>query len=86
MIRYMPNVDSILWARKSTEYFDTIEDLKSFIADQRTRFYRFIGQPEKSYRPQEVELVAQQKPDKVMYWKNYCNVVLDGRIIGFCGE
>lgn len=86
MIRYIPNIDSTLWARKSTEYFDTIEDLKVFIADQRTRFYRFIGHPERSYNAQEVELVAQQKPDKVMFWKNYCSVVLDGRIIGFCGE
>ena len=86
MIKYIPNVDSLLWARKSAEYFDSIEDLKVFIADQRTRFYRFIGQPEKAYQAHEVELITQQKPDKVMYWKNYCCVVLDGRIVGFCGE
>lgn len=85
MIRYMPNVDSMLWARKSTEYFDTIEDLKSFIADQRTRFYHFIGQPERFYKPHEVELIAQHRSN-TMFWKNYCSVVLDGRIIGFCGE
>ena len=86
MIKYRPNLDSLLWARKSTEYFDTIEDLKVFIADQRTKFYRFIGYPERSYNPQEVELVAKQKPDKIMYWQNCYSVVLDGRIIGYCGE
>lgn len=86
MIKYRPNLDSTLWARKSTEYFDTIEDLKVFIADQRTRFYHFIGQSERFYKPHEVELIAQQEPDKVMYWRNYCSIVLDGRIIGFCGE
>ena len=85
MIKYIPNIDSTLWARKSMEYFDTIEDLKSFIADQRTRFYHFIGQPERFYKPHEVELIAQHG-NNTMFWKNYCSVVLDGRIVGFCGE
>lgn len=86
MIRYIPNVDSILWARKSAEYFDTIEELKEFIADQRTKFYSFIGQPDRSYKPDQVELIEQTKQDIIMFWKNCYSVVLDGRIIGFCGE
>lgn len=86
MIRYIPNVDSLLWARKSAEYFDTIEELKEFIADQRTKFYSFIGQPDRSYKPDQVELIEQTKQDIIMFWKNYCSVVLDGRIVGFCGE
>ena len=86
MIKYRPNLDSILWSRKCQEYYETIDDLKAAIADHHTKFCRFIGKPEKAYKAQEVELVAQQKPDKVMYWRNYCSVVLDGRIIGFCGE
>ena len=84
MIRYMPNVSSTLWAYKSIEYFDTIEDLKSFIADQRTRFCRAIGK-DRNYRPNQVELIAQGR-DLILGWQNYCSVVLDGRLIGFCGE
>lgn len=83
MIRYMPRLDSMLWSKKSIEYFDTPDDLKAFVADQRTRFCRFIGK-EKSFVPEDVEL--QSDRDRLWGWKNYCNVVLDGIIIGFCGE
>ena len=50
MIKYLPNMDSLLWSFKSIEYFDSYDDLKSFIADQRTRFLRFIGKIDKSLR------------------------------------
>ena len=83
MIKYIPNLDSMLWARKSQEYFDTIDELKAFIADQRTRFCRFIG-TERSFLPEDVEL--QSTRDVLWGWKNYCGVVIDGITIGFCGE
>jgi hypothetical protein len=84
MIRYMPNISSTLWAHKSIEYFDTIEDLKSFIADQRNLFCRAIGKG-RSYSASQVELIGHDK-DMILGWQNYCSVVLDGRLIGFCGE
>lgn len=83
MIRYMPNLDSMLWARKSQEYFDSIEDLKAFIADQRTNFCRFVGK-DREFCPEDVEL--QSGRDLLWGWNNYCNVILDGTTIGFCGE
>ena len=83
MIRYMPNLDSMLWAKKSQEYFDTIEDLKAFIADQRTRFCRFIGK-DRTFVPEDVEL--RSAIDQLFGWTNYHSVVLDGITIGFCGE
>ena len=84
MIRYMPNISSTLWAYKSIEYFDTIEDLKTFIADQRTRFCRAIGK-DRSFNSSQVELIDHDQ-DMILGWNNYRSVVLDGRLIGFCGE
>ena len=85
MIKYMPKLDSQLWAFKCIEYFDTPEDLKAAIADNRTRFYRAIGKPYKEYKPNEVHLISQGK-DLILGWRNYCSVVLDGKTVGFCGE
>ena len=83
MIKYMPNLDSMLWARKSQQYFDSIEDLKVFIADQRTRFCRFIGK-DRVFVPEDVQLHSAL--DYFFGWKNYRSVELDGITIGFCGE
>ena len=85
MIRYMPNLDSLLWSRKSMEYFNTLDELKSFIADQRTRFYSFIGMP-KTYQPEQVQLIAGTGHDLITGFVNCCSVILDGHLLGFCGE
>ena len=79
----MPNLDSMLWARKSLEYFDTIDELKAFVADQRTKFCGFVGK-DRAFLPGDVEL--QTGKDLLLGWSNYCNVLLDGTTIGFCGE
>ena len=83
MIRYMPNLDSMLWAHKSLEYFDSVEELMAFVADQRTRFCRFIGK-DRSFLPEDVQF--RSDTDLLMKWKNFRNVILDGQVIGFCGE
>ena len=83
MIRYRPNLDSMLWARKSQEYFDTIDDLKVAIADQRTMFCRFIGKG-RAFVPEDVLLHGSR--DHLFGWKNYHVIELDGITIGFCGE
>ena len=83
MIKYRPNLDSLLWSRKCQEYFDTIDDMKCAIADQRTKFCRFIGK-DKSFSPDDVEL--KRNEDLLFGWKNYHHVILDGIVIGYCGE
>ena len=55
MIKYRPNLDSLLWSRKCQEYYETIDDLKAAIADQRTQFCRFIGKDRIPYHPKDVE-------------------------------
>ena len=73
----------MLWARKSQEYFDTIDDLKAFIADQRTMFCRFIGK-DRSFCPEDVLLHSSR--DYLFGWENYHVIELDGITIGYCGE
>ena len=85
MIRYIPNLDSILWSRKSIEYFDTLGDLKRYIADQRTLFCHFIGRTDRFFHPHDVQL-AKGPPDPFMRWNNYRGVFVDGITVGYCGE
>ena len=85
MIRYIPNLDSPLWSRKSIEYFDSIDDMKSFISDQRTRFCHAIGRKDRFFHPHDVQL-AKVPPDPFMRWNNYHGVIIDGITVGYCGE
>ena len=84
MIRYIPNLESGLWSRKCIRTFETVDDLKNYIAKKITRICRYIGE-DKLYHANDVELLSAGK-DLIMGWTNYCSVILDGRIIGFCGE
>ena len=85
MIRYIPNLDSPFWSRKSIENFDSIDDLKEFISDQRTRFCHFIGQTDRFFHPHDVQL-TDAAPDPSMRWSNYRCVMIDGVVVGYCGE
>ena len=85
MIRYIPNLDSTLWARKSIEYFDSIDDLKAFISEQRTLFCHFVGRTGRFFHPHDVQL-AKVPPDPFMRWNNYHGVIIDGITVGYCGE
>ena len=85
MIRYIPNLDSIIWSRKSIEYFDSIDDLKAFISEQRTLFCHFVGRTDRFFHPHDVQL-AKVPPDPFMRWNNYRGVIVDGITVGYCGE
>ena len=85
MIRYIPNLASPLWSRKSIEYFDSVDDLKAFISDQRTRFCHAIGRTDRFFHAHDVHL-SDVIPDPFMHWKNYRRVIIDGITVGHCGE
>jgi len=85
MIRYMPALDSMLWSLKSIEYFETVEDLKTFIAEQRTRIQRFIGKPE-SFRPDDVLIRCSHDLDYLKFWSLHNKVTVGGVTVGYCGE
>ena len=81
----MPKLDSALWERKSTEIFSGMEELKVYIADQRTRISHFIG-IDRSYLPQDVEFSDPVKRDILTGFNNFRHILVDGRTVGYCGE
>ena len=83
MIRYMPNLESALWSRKSLLYFDTLEEMTAFVVDQRNKFCRYIGK-QIHFIHDDVEL--QPAKDHFYGWENYCRVIIGGILVGFCGE
>lgn len=85
MIQYRPNLDSILWSFKCIEYFDSFDDMKDFVSDQRTRFCHAIGRTDRFFHACDVHL-SDIIPDPFLHWKNYRGVIIDGIIVGFCGE
>lgn len=84
MLRYRKNHDSLLWEMKCQLLFETIEELKRFVAEQETRDARFIGETKRVFRACDVEL--RNSIDRIAGWKNFKNVLIDGKIIGYCGE
>ena len=85
MIRYKPKLDSLLWSFKCIEYFDSFDDMKDFISDQRTRFCHAIGRTDKFFHARDVHL-SDIIPDPFLHWKNYRGVIIDGITVGYCGE
>ena len=85
MIRYMQKLDSELWMRKCQEIFDTIDEMKHFVADERTRLCRFVGEPE-SFTEDDVMLERFCDLYHGLCLHNCSKVVVDGRVVGYCGE
>lgn len=85
MINYLPKFDTLLWSLKSREIYADIESLKAHVADQTTRICRYIGK-DRFFLPHDVILTVLHDRDPFTGWKNFCSVVLDGNIIGYCGE
>ena len=84
-INFRPQHSSLLWELKNIHVFNSIENLKLFVAEEGNKFKRFIGKSE-SYGSTDVELINKYDFDHVTGWKNCFNVVLDGRTVGVCGE
>ena len=85
MINYIPAMDSLLWSRKCQRTFQTLDDLKRHIADQRTAISRYIGKPAE-FHPDDVEIHTMYDFHPVFGLKNCYIVKLAGRTIGYCGE
>lgn len=83
-INYRPLRVSLSWEMKESIVFESIEEMKMHIADEKNRFNRFIGK-NRSYNADDVDLVKKQD-DRQIGWKNCYDIVLDGKIIGHCGE
>ena len=85
MIRFMPKSKTILWSLKSQRSFDGIEELKRFIAEKASKYKHYIGE-EKHFLPSDVTLEILHDLDPFTGWRNYSKVILNGKVVGHCGE
>ena len=85
MIRYAAKLESDLWMRKCQELFDTIDDMKRFVADERTRHNHYVGDPD-SFTKDDVKLECDCEHNYGLCLHNCSRVVVDGRVVGYCGE
>ena len=86
MIKYRPKLDSELWERKCERTFNSIEELKEYIADYWTKKHSFIGMPEIRFTQDDVKLTDRKDRSLHTGWRNFCHIRLDGKIVGCCGE
>lgn len=80
MIRYAAKLESDLWMRKCTVPFDTIDDMKQFVADEKTRFWH---QP---FSEEDVKLEQDCEYDYSLCLHHCSRVLVDGRLVGYCGD
>ena len=85
-INYKPKHQSLLWEMKSICVFESIEKMKSHIAEEKNKINRFIGKKAAQYDSSDVKLSSRTAFDSLTGWKNCYNVILDGQTIGYCGE
>ena len=86
MIRYSAKLESELWMRKCQEIFDTIDEMKQFVAEERTRFCHFIGDPDASFGQDDVKLEHKCDFDYGLCLYNCSRVIVGGRVVGYCGD
>ena len=84
-IYFRPDHRSVSWSFKDMQKYPSMDALKQAIAEERTRFSRFIGKSV-SYTPDDVQIHAEDHADYFGGWKNYSSVLVDGKTVGFCGE
>jgi len=84
-IYYRPVCGSLIWEMKSICTFDSIDSMKAYVAEERTKHARYIGDPDRYY-PCDVQLLDPRPKDNITGWKNCFDIVLDGKTVGYCGE
>lgn len=80
MIRYAAKLCSDLWMRKCQVPFDTIDDMNRFVADEITRFWHC------PFTQDDVKLEHDCEYHHGLCLHNCSKVVVDGRLVGYCGE
>lgn len=85
VVRYRPVHKMLSVSFKMMQTFDSMDQLRQSIADDQTRYNRFVGK-NVSVSPSDVEIRSLPEKDIFGGWKNYSSVVVAGRPVGFCGE
>ena len=85
-IKYRPDRATVSLSFKDTQTFPSLHALKEAIAEEQTRYFKFVGRPHISYTPDDVEIRNLNREDHLGHWNNYSAVVCGGRSVGYCGE
>ena len=83
-INFRPSYQSISASFKDARKFSSMDELKRTIADERTRYAKYIGNPS-VYSPEDVQVIA-HGDDFYGGWKNYSGVFVGNTLVGYCGE
>lgn len=70
---------------KEMQRFPDLDSMREHVAYEQTRWKRFVGDMECFYHPDDIEVITADEIDSIIGWKNNCNVVVDGRTVGYCG-
>ena len=84
-IYYRPVCGSLLWEMKSICTFDSIDSMKVYVAEEKNKHARYIGDSDRYY-PCDVQLLDPRPKDNITGWKNCFDIVLNGKTVGYCGE
>ena len=85
-VKFRPQRANLSWEMKEVCIFDSIENMKMYVIEEWNKFNRFIGKDDMSYHLADVKLLGKAYLDNIIGWKNCCDVILDGRTVGYCGE
>jgi hypothetical protein len=64
--------------------FDSQDSLRQFVAERSEAYLRYVGGTA-SCGPEDV-VFRLEHHDHLTGWKNVCSVLMQGRIVGYCGE
>lgn len=84
-INYRPQRNNLSLEMKDHRIFDSIDHMKLYIIEEQNRINRYIGL-KGVLDTEDVKLHHKEDYDKITGWKNFREVVLNGKIVGFCGE
>lgn len=82
---FRPDRKTVSSSFKDMTVFNSMDDLKKAVAEEQTRYFRFIGKNQ-SFQPADVEIRFLGEKDVISGWKNYSSVMVAGRPVGYCGE
>ena len=85
MVKFRPDHATLSASLKDERTFSSIHALKKAIAEEQTRYAKFIGRTV-SYTPDDVEIRNLNQPDIFGHWNNYSSVIVGGKPVGYCGQ
>lgn len=85
-INYRPKRHSLSWEMKDSQRFDNMDDMLAFVINERNIFARYVGSRVCDYKKSDIELRERCKFEQLTGWKNCYDIILNGNVIGYCGE